>query len=108
MKILGQIEEDMGGPGSGGFWHCNGSPDGNWAVGDSFLGNIYLIDRHNGERILLTTDHKMRPDHAHPIFSPDGRRIAIQSGLLTNGKSLDLMVIDIPEKLLKRYEAASM
>ena len=107
MKILGQIEEDMGGRGAGGFWHCNGSPDGNWAVGDSFLGNVYLVDRHNGERILLTTDHKMKPDHAHPIFSPDGRRIAIQSGQLTDGKSLDLMVIDIPEKLLKRYETAA-
>ena len=103
MKILGQIEEDMGGRGSGGFWHCNGSADGNWAVGDSFLGNVYLIDRHTGERILLTTDHKMKPDHTHPIFSPDGRRIAIQSGLLTDGKSLDLMVVDIPEALLKRY-----
>jgi oligogalacturonide lyase len=106
MKLLGQIEEDMGGRGAGGFWHCNGSPDGNWAVGDPFQGNIYLIDRHNGERILLTTDHKMHPDHAHPIFSPDSRRVAIQSGLLTNGKSLDLMVVDIPEKLLNRYEAS--
>ena len=106
MKILGQVEEDMHGRGTGGFWHCNGSPDGNWAVGDTFQGNIYLIDRHNGERILLTTDHKMKPDHAHPIFSPDSRRVAIQSGLLTDGKSLDLMVVDIPEKLLKRNEVS--
>jgi len=96
MKLLGQVEEPMPGRGTGGFWHCNGSADGRWAVGDTFLGNIYLIDRANGERILLTTDHKMRPDHTHPIFSPDGRRIAIQSGLLTDGKSLDIVVLDVP------------
>jgi len=103
MKLLGQVEEPMPGRGTGGFWHCNGSADGNWAVGDTFLGNIYIIDRHTGERTLLTTDHKMRPDHAHPIFSPDGRRIAIQSGQLTDGKSLDLVIFDVPEALLKRY-----
>jgi oligogalacturonide lyase len=102
MQILGQIEEDMGGGRTGGFWHCNGSPDGKWAVGDSFKGDVYLIDRKSGERILLTTDHKMRPDHTHPIFSPDSKRVLIQSGKLTDGKSLDLMEIDLPESLLKR------
>lgn len=105
MKLLGQVEDiALNGRGTGGFWHCNGSPDGNWAVGDTFAGNVYLIDRHTGERVLLTTGHKMIPDHTHPIFSPDGRRVAIQSGLLTDGKSLDLMVIDVPAALLKRYE----
>jgi len=102
MTILGQIDEDMTGGGTGGFWHANGSPDGRWAVADSFLGNVYLIDRRNGERILLTTDHKMLPDHAHPIFSPDGRRVLIQSGRLTGGQSLDLVLVDIPDALLRR------
>ena len=49
---------------------------------------------------LLTTDHKMRPDHAHPIFSPDSKRVLIQSGRLTDGASLDLIVVDIPARLL--------
>ena len=102
MTILGQIDEDMTGGGTGGYWHANGSPDGRWAVADSFLGNVYLIDRRNGERILLTTDHKMLPDHAHPIFSPDGRRVLIQSGRLTGGQSLDLVLVDIPDALLRR------
>jgi oligogalacturonide lyase len=44
----------------------------------------------------------MRPDHAHPSFSPDGRRLLIQSGLLNGGKALDLMVIEIPEALRAR------
>ncbi|ACB74616.1 TolB family protein [Opitutus terrae] len=96
MKLLGQVEENMGQGRLGGFWHCNGSPDGRWAVADNFSGNVTLIDRRNGQQRLLTTDHKMRPDHTHPIFSPDSKRVAIQSGQLTDGKSLDLMVIDIP------------
>jgi oligogalacturonide lyase len=102
MTIVGQIEEDMGGGRTGGLWHCNGSGDGKWAVADSFKGNVYLIDRRNGERILLTTGHKMLPDHTHPIFSPDGKRVLIQSGQLTEGKSLDLVVIDVPAALLSR------
>lgn len=96
MKIIGQMEEDMERGRLGGFWHCNGSPDGRWAVADNFSGNITLIDRKDGRQIVLTTDHKMRPDHAHPIFSPDSKRVAIQSGQLTDGKSLDLMTIEIP------------
>jgi oligogalacturonide lyase len=102
MKILGQVEEDMGHGRQGGFWHCNGSPDGRWAVSDTFKGDVYLIDRKNGERIKLTSDHKMRPDHTHPIFSADSKRVLIQSGHLNDGKALQLMEVEIPEKLLNR------
>jgi len=97
MKLLGQVEEDMGAGRQGGFWHCNGSPDGKWAVADTFKGDIFLIRRATGERILLTTDHKMRPDHTHPIFSHDSRRVLIQSGRLSDGKHLDLMTVEVPE-----------
>jgi oligogalacturonide lyase len=96
MKILGQIEAGRG------YWHANGSADGRWAVGDNFDGDIYLIDRTTGETTLLSTGHMMRPDHAHPTFSPDGKRILIQSGLLSNGTSLDLVVIPIPLSLQRR------
>ena len=51
---------------------------------------------------MLTGGHEMRPDHAHPTFSADSRRVLIQSGRLTGGKSLDLMVVEIPERLLVR------
>lgn len=102
MKLLGQIEEGMGRGRLGGFWHCNGSPDGRWAVADSFQGNVWLIDRRNGEQILLSTGHVMRPDHTHPIFSPDGRTVAIQSGQLSKGESLDLMLLEMPAALLGR------
>ncbi|PTY07589.1 hypothetical protein DB347_04970 [Opitutaceae bacterium EW11] len=96
MKILGQVEEDMENGTKGGFWHCNGSPDGKWAVGDTFKGSIYLISRENGCRTLLTTGHVMKPDHTHPIFSPDSKRVLIQSGLLSEGKNLNLMEVDVP------------
>ena len=97
--LLGQVDEDMGGGRTGGFWHGNGTADGRWAVADSFRGDVYLIDRRTGTRQVLTGGHVMRPDHAHPIFSPDGRRILIQSGRLTNGASLDLAVVAVPERL---------
>jgi oligogalacturonide lyase len=97
MKLLGQVEEEMGRGMQGGFWHCNGSPDGKWAAGDTFRGSVYLINRATGERTLLTTGHRMRPDHTHPIFSRDSRRVLIQSGMLTEGKALNLMVMTIEE-----------
>lgn len=97
MKILGQVEEDMGRGRQGGFWHANGSPDGKWAASDTFKGDVFLISRKTGERILLTTDHKMRPDHAHPIFSPDSKRVLIQSGRLSDAKHLDLMSVEVPQ-----------
>lgn len=99
MEILGQLSE-RDGDSYGGFWHCNGSSDGKWAVGDTFLGNVWLISRETGKRTLLTTDHKMKPDHCHPNFSPDNKRILIQSGHFTNGERLQLIVIPIPNELL--------
>ena len=58
--------------------------------------NIMLISRTTGEQILLTTGHPMIPDHAHPIFSRDSKRVLIQSGILTAGKALNLMVVHVP------------
>ena len=97
MKLLGQVEENMPNGTHGGFWHCNGSPDGKWAVGDTFLGSIYAINRATGERTLLTTGHIMRPDHTHPIVSKDSKRVLIQSGMLTDGKALNLMTVALPQ-----------
>lgn len=80
-----------------GFWHCQSSPNGKWALGDNFDGEIFLINRRTGEIRLVSTGHVMKPDHAHSNFSPDGARILLQSGMLTGGKSLDLMLIHVPE-----------
>jgi oligogalacturonide lyase len=100
MRVYGQVDDQPpGARGTGGFWHSNGSADGRWLVGDTFAGNVWLIDRRNGAMTMLTTDHKMRPDHTHPTFSPDSKRILIQSGLLSDGKNLNLMTVVIPEYL---------
>ena len=88
MQLLGQVKDI--------YWHSNGSPDGRWAVGDTEAGTIYLINRTTGEQTLLSSGHPMRPDHAHPIFSRDSKRVMIQSALLTGGKNLNLMVMNIP------------
>jgi oligogalacturonide lyase len=110
VRVLGQV--DVKGTVRGrdglvdgqGFWHCNGSPDGKWAVGDTFAGNIYLIYVPTGEITLLTAGHKDAPDHPHPTFSPDSRKILIESGLLHNFTNLNLMTIAIPFELRRRIQ----
>lgn len=98
MEIAGQI------PYGSGFWHVHGSPDGRFATGDDFDRDLFLIDRHTHEMILLTTGHKTTAkDHIHPTFSPDGTKINIQSAMLSkDGKELNICVVPVPKKWLKR------
>ena len=91
MFLLGQT-----GLGADCAWHCTGSPDGQWVTVDTHRGCIYVIRRTNGERMRLTTGHPEKPDHTHPIFSPDSKRVLLQTGVLNDGKSLDLMTIEVP------------
>lgn len=106
MNVIGQIDESVPGEaefqGPGGFWHCNGSRDGRFAAGDTFAGNVWIIDRRDGQRALVTTDHKMKPDHCHPSFSADGTRVLIQSGKWTEGKKLQLVVVPVPQDMLTK------
>ena len=98
MRIEGQTPEGSG------LWHVAGSGDGRWLAGDDFYRNVYLIDRHNHEMILLSGGHKeTAADHTHPSFSPDGTRIEIQSAMLSkDDKSLNICIIPVPESWLKR------
>lgn len=98
MTIAGQT------PSGSGFWHVNGSADGRWATGDDFTRNIYLIDRHSHEMILLSAGHKeTAPDHPHPSFNADGTKIEIQSSMLSpDSKSMNICIIPVPEEWLKR------
>lgn len=93
VDVLGQLDYGSG------FWHCQGTSDGKWAASDNFEGEVYLINCKTGEKTLLTANHVMEPDHTHPTFSSDNTRILIQSGYVSEGKHLDLMVINIPEYL---------
>jgi oligogalacturonide lyase len=101
MLIAGQTKSGSG------LWHVNGSADGRWAVGDDFARNIYLIDRHTGEMMLLSTGHKpTAADHPHPTFNADGTRIEIQSAMLSaDNRSMNICVIPVPEAWLKRTYA---
>lgn len=93
MRIAGQT------PSGSGLWHVHGSPDGRWAVGDDFARNLYLIDRRNGRMRLLSGGHKdTARDHPHPTFSPDGKKIQIQSAMLSaDGRAMNIAVIPVPE-----------
>lgn len=98
MEIVGQTKSGSG------LWHVSASPDGRWAVGDDFTRNIYLIDRHSKEMILLSTGHKTTAgDHPHPTMSPDGTKIQIQSAMLSaDNRSMNICIIPVPEAWLKR------
>ena len=99
MTIAGQT------PSGSGLWHVNGSADGRWAVGDDFARNIYLIDRHTREMILLSAGHKATAaDHPHPTFSADGTKIEIESAMLSeDNRSMNICIIPLPEDWLKRH-----
>lgn len=96
--IVGQTKSGSG------LWHVSASPDGRWAVGDDFARNIYLIDRHTSEMILLSAGHKTTAaDHPHPTMSPDGTKIQIQSAMLSaDGRTMNICIIPVPEEWLKR------
>ncbi|GAB2806176.1 hypothetical protein GCM10027043_01150 [Ferruginibacter profundus] len=98
MTIAGQTTSGSG------LWHVSGSPDGRWAVGDDFARNIYLIDRHTREMILLSAGHKTTAaDHPHPTMSPDGTKIEIESAMLSaDNRSMNICIIPVPEEWLKR------
>jgi oligogalacturonide lyase len=59
------------------YWHVGASPDGKWAVGDTFGGELYLIDGRTGQARLLTQGHRPQGAtvHPHPSFSPDGSSV---------------------------------
>ncbi|MBN2593670.1 MAG: PD40 domain-containing protein [Sedimentisphaerales bacterium] len=59
------------------YWHTGGSPDGKWAVGDTFDGEIYMINGETGTDRLLTQGHRPAGAtvHPHPSFSPDGSSV---------------------------------
>lgn len=99
FTMEGQVDDDN-------FWHVAGSQDGHWVAGDTFARELWLIDRHTKERILLTAGHKTTArDHVHPTFKPDGTAIEIQSAMLSeDGRSLNICVVKLPQHLIDRYK----
>lgn len=78
-----------------GFWHCNSTRDNQWAAGDTFGGSVWIINVGNGYRFQIASDTKMKPDHAQPFFSPDGKKLCFQSGHWSNGERLNLVIVDL-------------
>ena len=103
VECIGQVElqgspyNDHPALGGRGFWHCNSTRDNRLATGDTFAGNVWVIDVQTGLRTLIVTDCRMTPDHAQPHFSPDGRYLLFQSGHFTDGKRLNLMMVDLQQ-----------
>lgn len=78
-----------------GFWHCNSTRDNKWATGDTFAGSVWIINVATGHRYQIASDTRMAPDHAQPFFSPDGTRLCFQSGHYSDGKRLNLVMVDL-------------
>ena len=99
LTMEGQVDGDN-------FWHVAGSHDGHWVAGDDFARELWLIDRHTKERILLTAGHKTTArDHVHPTFKPDGTEIEIQSAMLSDdGRSMNICIVRLPQELIDRYQ----
>jgi oligogalacturonide lyase len=77
------------------YWHVCGTPDGKYAIGDTFDGQLFLIDVGSGKRWLLTQGHRPMgaKSHQHQSISPDGKRVLFVSSKFGNW---DLMTVDIP------------
>ncbi len=99
LTLEGQVPGDN-------FWHVAGSQDGHWVAGDDFARELWVIDRHTGERTLLSAGHKTTArDHVHPTFKPDGTEIEIQSAMLSeDGRSMNICIVRMPQYLLDRYK----
>ncbi|MCR5131653.1 MAG: oligogalacturonate lyase family protein [Prevotella sp.] len=99
LTLEGQVDGDN-------FWHVAGSQDGHWVAGDDFARELWLVDRHTKERILLTAGHKTTArDHVHPTFKPDGTEIEIQSAMLSeDGRSMNICIVRLPKELRERYK----
>ena len=99
LSLEGQVDGDS-------FWHVAGSQDGHWVAGDDFAHDLWLIDRHTKERILLSAGHKPTArDHVHPTFKPDGTEIEIQSAMLSeDGRSMNICIVRLPQHLIDRYQ----
>lgn len=99
LTLEGQVDGDN-------FWHVAGSQDGHWVAGDDFARELWLIDRHTKERILLTAGHKTTArDHVHPTFKPDGTEIEIQSAMLSDDdRSMNICIVRLPQHLIDRYK----
>lgn len=99
LTLEGQVDGDN-------FWHVAGSQDGHWVAGDDFARELWVIDRHTKERILLTAGHKTTAqDHVHPTFKPDGTEIEIQSAMLSeDGRSMNICIVKMPQELIDRYK----
>ncbi|WP_224998991.1 oligogalacturonate lyase family protein [Cesiribacter sp. SM1] len=97
VKVLDQADR-------GGYWHCAGTADKKWVVGDTFDGNLYRLNVENGKVDLLTAAHRpnstdpfTKEPHSHHSISPDGKWVLFNSGLLGNS---DLMMVPLQDALI--------
>ena len=77
-------------------WHTHGSPDLQWALGDDFERNVWLVKAATGERRLLTQGHlgKGFATHPHASFTLDSKSVVFSS---SRNNSEDIFLVDLPD-----------
>ncbi|MBI4624441.1 MAG: PD40 domain-containing protein [Verrucomicrobia bacterium] len=99
--------------------HHQWTSDGKWLVfrSNRIPGQAMAVNEETGDLVQVTeggftgmlclADHKRTAaDHPHPTFSADSTRIQIQSAMISeDGRSMNICVIPVPEKLLQRTYA---
>ncbi|MCM4157239.1 biopolymer transporter Tol [Gramella sp. AN32] len=84
----------------GGYWHSNGTPEGNWISGDTFDGKLYRLNASDTTDVtLLSQGHRLLSKspftgeaHLHQSVSPDGKWVLINSSYFTEN---DIMLVPL-------------
>ncbi len=68
------------------WWHCSGSPDGNWIIADNWHGTLMLFEGKTARPRLLTQGHRTygKGLHPEPGWDPRSREVIFTSYRLEN------------------------
>jgi hypothetical protein len=95
------------------WWHCAGSDDGRWVVGDTFHGDLALFEGMTSRPTLLTAGHRVKRGtherlddgtHPEPGWDRRGEQAIFSSHMLsgTGGSNHNVCIATIPDDWQKR------
>lgn len=78
------------------WWHASGSPDGKWAAGDNWHGDVVLFNAKTCQMKIFTENHRTYGSGAHPHVGWDLTGKRIQFGTNRRGNP-DVCIGILPE-----------
>jgi len=85
VELIGQVEMEKdrqaieGQLVGRGFWHCNASRDNKWAAGDTFGGNVWLMNVQTGERHWIVSDAVQFPNWAKDALLNPNNNVIVKN-----------------------------